>query len=373
MRDSISIGSESAEVVNDSVKITETSAPATIETTNTTQAIVSSQNFVVSSEAAMGFAAGGLPQWLVESIDIAVQNKAVDKEQLIKDVSVIIAGLELGINQSLSSIENEVLSQNIKIDSNKSELDNNTAAVLQVSNTLVNDYSSTASTTTILAAEREQTNADIVSQATAIASDTLATSTVVNALVATVDDPNTGVSSLAGSREITYTSAGMNPDGSLTGEAGYFNELYVSVGEQTVSIDANDNITLDDLGNYTAITSKMITDGDGAITGWTTSQGSIDGQVRSEMMFLADKFTFANGANPTLAPFIIDTINSKINMSADVEIDGNLNILNGSLSADKIRAGIIYDADSTNADGTLITAGVYKMMIDLNGGGIHIQ
>lgn len=53
-------------------------------------------------------------------------------------------------------------------------------------------------------------------------------------------------------------------------------------------------------------------------------------------------------------------------------IDGK-NIITGSLSADKIRTGIIYDSDSTNIDGSLIAAATYKMKIDLNSGFIHIQ
>ena len=294
---------------------------------------LNTNNYVLTTEGAMGLATSGTPEWLVGALETALSGDFSDVNELIDGLKLVVNSLEDGVNQQISSLNDGLKAQNIKIDSNVSRLEDSEAAILHVENTYATEDYAIASSVDVLAAAVEDgtisSEAVIIGLSETVATDTIASSQIIQGLYSTINDASTGNSAIAGATETLYSSVGIDENGDMLADAGYLRALTTSIGDFKVDIDAEDLITLNPNGDYTATTSKMITDDSGAMTGWTTSQDSVDGQVRSEMMFLADKFQFASepivGATQ-LVPFEIDLAGAspKINMTADVSIDGNL-------------------------------------------------
>lgn len=72
-----------------------------------------------------------------------------------------------------------------------------------------------------------------------------------------------------------------------------------------------------------------------AVTGFRAVSDSSSTTPISDFQIFADKFRITNGS-ATKTPFSIDTINSKINMSADVAINGNL-VVSGTIDSPQLR------------------------------------
>ncbi len=421
---SVKVVDESVSVTSEPVRVESEAVPATVKITDQATAIVSSQDYIVTTSAAAGYANGGMPDWLTKSIDIALSNGYADQEQVIHDLSVLIAGIEKGVHQSISNIETEVLSQNTKIDTVKSELDGNSAAILNVETTLVDDYSSTAETATIMGSAFDSNNAYILGESRTIATDEIAASYEATGLLSTVTDPDTGVTSLATSRGITYSSVGMNTDGSMNGTAGFWGQHAAKIGELEVSITNMSGATAGQFENFTGTqiewnernpedrqigTLRVETNGTvvdqymGTISGWTgewsgwetttltpgeavsgwaasaatfatgdqgqiTGWGFSDGSATdSQFTIAADTFQIysSTGGKPI---FDLSTTAGKLKMTSDVEIDGNLNILDGTITSASINTvGLIAE----NIESTSI---IYGNIIEgsvINGASIN--
>jgi len=262
---SVKVVDESVSVTSEPVRVESEAVPATVKTTDKATAIVSSQDYIVTTSAAAGYANGGMPDWLTKSIDIALSNGYADQNQVVHDLSVLIAGIEKGVHESISSIENQVVSQNIKIDTVKSELDGNAAAIVDVKNSYVTKNEAVTVDTVIQSSEFNANNASILNQSKTIATDAIAASYASTVLLSIVTDPTTGVASNAGHISTAYTAVGINPDGTMNASSGFYGDYVAKVGklstriasEEGVSSGAVHVVTLDEFngtGNYDGIT-----------------------------------------------------------------------------------------------------------------------
>jgi len=161
---------------------------------------------------------------------------------------------------------------------------------------------------------------------------TKANTTSLDAMTSVVTDPTTGVTATANNMQTGYTTVGLNPDGTLSATANQSAYISAAIGPQQISIDTNDNITVDSNGIYTAVTSKLITDATGAISGWTNSNYN----GKSDFTVAADIFK-VQGTSNGYTPFAIDTVTGKIKFTGNVTF-----------------AGLGIDGNSTSIDGTLI-------------------
>lgn len=111
-----------------------------------------------------------------------------------------------------------------------------------------------------------------------------------------------------------------------------------------------------------------------AVSGFRTVSDSSSTTPISDFQIFADKFRITNGS-ATKTPFSIDAINSKINMSADVAINGNL-IVSGSVKASNIgpneisdnRAEVVLGAPSAAVIGMNLAVGDRVTIIGFGGG-----
>ena len=146
---------------------------------------------------------------------------------------------------------------------------------------------------------------------------------------------------------------------------------------------------------WLASASKIISDENGNITGWSFADGS---NIQSNFSIYADTFRIINTATST-TPFSIDVNNNLVfngrvsfnnvdtgltNISGDTVMDGN-KIATGSITANQISAGSITTdhISTTGLNASVIKAGViyntganestYTMKVDFDNGEIHIK
>lgn len=126
--------------------------------------------------------------------------------------------------------------------------------------------------------------------------------------------------------------------------AGQINTLTTTVNGNTASINQFAE-SINGLRNRVGLR----LDNNGRVTGWVLNSSTTE----SDFTLVIDKFRiFAPGMTVARAPFEFDATAGKLRLAADVEIDGDLNVKNGTLSAEKFVADGItraYQAGNPSA------------------------
>lgn len=113
--------------------------------------------------------------------------------------------------------------------------------------------------------------------------------------------------------------------------------LQATVAGNTASITSAESVAVEANG-WAAGASKLITGPDGKVTGWSFGDGS---NVQSSFGVYADNFFVGNAATGKKV-FEVNQATNKIKMTSDVEVDGNLTVINnvdgGSITTGKIQS-----------------------------------
>lgn len=218
-----------------------------------------------------------------------------------------------------------------------------TLGVNQVVSMVQNDYVSNSTLATTLASEIAESNASVLNAAQTYADSTFATATTVNALKASLGD--TG---LPGSIEAFIGNIALTKVDAEGAWAGTTNTLVAMFNDQSARIDSVEFVEVG-LDGYLLGAAKLATAPDGSITGWEFLDGT---NIQSQFKVNAQKFSVSDGTTG-YTPFTVDSTAGKIYMNAAVEfknlginggstsIDGG-KIATNSLSADRITANTIW-------------------------------
>ena len=216
-----------------------------VTTESTKIAEVSTNTYVLSTGGVYsGNINNGIPTWLTDAITAQLTTGTLNINQLLADLQALVQNIELGVNQSIASIQNDVLSQSTYLTTVKSELNDDIAVAISQYDTLVTPELAKAVKIDALGAIRDQVQAWALDITTVYADANLASATQVDLLVSTIDDPSTGVVGTATKLYTGYTTVGLNPDGSLNAGAGQLGILSASIGDAEVNITSLEQVTV---------------------------------------------------------------------------------------------------------------------------------
>ena len=259
---------KSIEVTTPSAIVSSRSIVADVEIPKEHDIIVSTRNFVLTTACTLGIADGSnLPEWLLDALKFeAIDNTAdvlVQLDEIVKAMEIYIDNLEVGVNQQILSVQNDILSTNTLLTTNVSRLDNNTSAVLSLTNTKVTEERSSALALDVVHSEfntpNSTANAWFINSASTMTDDISSNASHVTALIASFNDMS-----------VTLLTTG-----------------YVIVGEDSWEVGA----------------SKMAIGPNGNITGWGFTDGSA---LQPTFTIAADYFYIENSTNPSYRPFSIN-------------------------------------------------------------------
>ena len=219
---------------------------------------LNANNYVLTTEGALGLATGGTPQWLSGALDTILAGDFTEIEELISNLKIIVGSLEDGVNQQISSLNDGLQAQNIKIDSNVSRIEDSESAILNVENTYATEDFAVATSTDVLAAAVTDgtisTEAVIIGLSETVATDTIASSQIINGVYSIINDANTGNVALAGATEVLYSNVGIDENGNILAEAGHLRDFKVEIegvdvrllSEEGISAGTPHEITLEE-------------------------------------------------------------------------------------------------------------------------------
>jgi len=341
----VEVHTDSVEVVTDKV-LTIAGSDTVNTTTNGTKTVdVQGNNYVLTSTGMYtGSMTGNIPTWLDEAITAKIVDGTVTLSQALSDLTTYVQNMEDGVNQSIVNLHNADENLNALYTTIKTSNDNNIAAISDLQLTKVDADSATAIAEQAVGSEFAGTGGDVASSwflenIQTYADSINANTTATTALASSINDPDTGLEATADIIKTGYTTVGLNDDGTLNAGAGELGKIAVSMGTQTVSIDSEDTITIDEDGDYTATASKFLSDGDGAVVGWTASLIDDGVSKTSDLTFKADTFKI-QATDSAYSPIEVDTTTGKLKFTGNVSF-----------------AGLGINGDSTTINGSLIATG----------------
>ena len=293
---------------------------------------------------------GDIPGWLNKFMDVKLSGPIDLLNGQIAQLKKLFDDMEVGLHQYIQQINTDYESLHLLVTTNKSELNDNIAGIYDALLTKVTEDQAEAISLRVLGAEFTNPNSQLLSSwfldKVKTYSDAVSTTASrVTALASVVEDPTTGVAATADVLQTAFTHIGLNSDGSISADARYSNYIATAMGPQQIRIASDDTVHIDSNGNYQAVTSKMIIDPNGVVSGWTNS--NLNG--RSNFTITADTFRI-QGATTGLVPFEVNAVDGQIDITSVVHFRG-LGLHGGSTTIDGgyIKTGTI-DADQINAN-----------------------
>lgn len=274
-----------------------------VDVSKSITAEVSPETYVLVSDGMFsGNATGGIPNWLLNAIEQELTVGDGNLSSVLAAMQVTLDAVQLGVNQNVTQIENLALSQSTLATTLGSQIDGNSAAIIDVAATRVTEAG-----------------------ALAIASTAIGTTFGGN------------VDAYIGNLASVYTAPG-------SATATNISTLQTSYNDQTARIDTIEYATTDEFG-YSLGASKLATAPDGSITGWQFTDGT---GIQSEFKIQATNFSISDGTTGYV-PFSIT--GTDINFLGKVTFDGlgidsNSTTIDGgkittnTLQADRLKAGV---------------------------------
>ena len=332
-----------AEVVTDTKLVIEGAAEVTINASKSITAEIAPDTYVLGSIGSFDTASSWVGEYVNELVRESIGTGGTLADALLDIKDYVLDEIEIGVNQVITQVENE--------------------------------YVSNSTLTATLASEIGAARSAILDTVQTYADESSATAFELSGLKASLggDSSSSAIEAYIGSIAITTVD-------NESATAATLDVVIATVNDTSIRIDSLDSVEITPEGWYLGA-SKLATDANNNIVGWQFSNGSNE---FSEFNILADHFKVASGTS-ALAPFRVDTVAGKVYFNAVVEFEG-LGINGGSTSIDggKITTGTI-DANLvnvTNLNASEIKAGViyntggyagnYTMKIDLDNGEIHI-
>jgi hypothetical protein len=265
--------------------------------------------YLTSSGIYTGRLDSGYPLWLTEYVSSAISSdSSLDTNPIIDLLKDRLDSAELGISQNYLTLQTTNISLSTLETSVVSRLDDAEAGIISLDTTKVTEAEALAIATSL----QESTfgpdaNSYITNIVSTYATDNLASASDYDLLVASYNDSYatiTHVDEAIVDAEVpnpAWVDDGSQTDPDTSGEPRY---IIQARAKSSLAVDAN-----------------------GSVAGFVAAS---DGTTSSFNIY-ADQFTVSNGYGATgYIPFSIDTINSKINMTGDVALNGNL-LIDGSI------------------------------------------
>ena len=261
---------------------------------------------------------GAVPTWILNAIQQQLTTGEGNLMSVLDDIQQLLDGLQLGVNQSISQIENTNLSMSALETSLASRIDDSQAAILDIYATKVTPTEAQAIAVQAIGATfNGNVDAYIGNLASVYTDADSATATNIRTLQASYNDQTAridtveevAVSAARIIRSATAPTIITHP--TLTSgwywiDTGNNNIEYVWNGtswDQTTTGSAEQAVV------WSANASKLITAPDGSVTGWSFGDGS---NTKSEFKIQAEKFSISDGTTG-YTPFSIVGSNIKFN------------------------------------------------------------
>ena len=374
---------------------------------------------LTSSGMYTGNMTGAVPTWILDAIQEQLTTGDGNLMSVIDDIQQLLDTLQLGVNQTISQIENTNTSMSALETSLASRIDANDAAILDVYATKVTPTEAQAIAVQAIGSTfNGNVDAYIGNLASTYTNATSAIATDIRTLQVSYNDQAARIDTVEEvslSKNTTIRSATAptlitNPK-LIIGDSWINTTNNVTKSWNGSSWVDTTNTNAQQAYTWSATASKLITAPDGSVTGWSFGDGS---SIKSNFKIKATNFSISDGTTG-YTPFSITgtdinflgkvSFNSLTNVpqlgSTPQEVVNAVNsgntttiyggkITTGSISALQIAAGSI-SADRLNvstlsavsANLGIVNAGImynsganesnYTMKIDLNGGGIYIR
>lgn len=268
--------------------------------------------YLTSSGLYTGRLTGSIPTWLYKALQDELANGTVADN--FTQLYGLINLLELGVNQNTSQIQTNEQSLSALETSLLSRFDTNEAAILDIQ------------TTKVTAAEA-QTIALTLQQSTF----GLDVDAYITNLAATYTDQNSAV-------------------------AQDVDMLVTSVNGVSASVSQISVVSVED--GLAHAKNSLIVDANGNISGYVAESGET-----ADFTIFADNFKIANGTNPGIVPFEVDTVNSIVNFIGVVNFAASNAAYGYEGTSTKINGGLIetntINAEQINTQG-LIAEDIYN-------------
>ena len=299
-----------AEIVADTKLIVEGAAEVEIDASESITLEIAPDTYVLGSVGSFNTASSWVGAYVNELVRESIGTGGTLKDALDLLRTDVMDSIELGVNQVISQVENEFVSNSTLATTLGSELGGVRSSILDVKNTY---------------ATKDQAQAYSV-----------------NAIKA-----NFGGNSSSSAIEAYIGNIAVAKVDVDSATAATVTTLIASMNDQSVRIDEMDSVLVTTTG-WAASASKLITAPDGSITGWEFADGS---DSESTFKIKAQNFEISNGVNG-YTPFSISGNNINFNgMVAFSNITGGESILTtGEAAAD-------INANTTTINGGKITTG----------------
>lgn len=254
-----------AEIKNPTpLKVGSSNVVADVEIAKEHDIKVNSRNFILGSAAAYGLGSGTeIPEWLNAAITAEIASGTVDLVEVVEALNATIRGIDEGVQQQITSLQTQQLSTHTLLTTNVSRLDNDVAAVVDLTNTKV--------------------------------TDTEASTLALNVLTAQFADPGSEAAAwFTSSNSATATAVGANAS-SIDGLIASYNDVNVKL-LTTNYVDISGE-------QWEVGSSKLAIGPDGSVTGWQFNDGTA---LKSTFAIAADHFYIQNSSIPGYKPFEVD-------------------------------------------------------------------
>ena len=299
-----------AEIVADTKLMVEGAAEVEIDASESITLEIAPDTYVLGSVGSFNTASSWVGTYVNELVRESIGTGGTLKDALDLIRTDVMDSIELGVNQVISQVENEFVSNSTLATTLGSELGSVRSSILDVKNTY---------------ATKDQAQAYSV-----------------NAIKASFggNSSSSAIEAYIGNIAVTKVDADSATAATVT-------TLIASMNDQSVRIDEMDSVLVTTTG-WAASASKLITAPDGSITGWEFADGS---DSESTFKIKAQNFEISNGVNG-YTPFSISGNNINFNgMVAFSNITGGESILTtGEAAAD-------INANTTTINGGKITTG----------------
>ena len=337
--------------------------------------------FVLSSGGMYGGGAliGSIPAWVLEAVNQRLTTGDGNIAGLVNDLQTALDALETGVNQSISNLESDVLSQSGLITSLRSDVDGNNAAIMNVLATKVTEAQASA---VALSAIESTFGADVDAYIGNIASTYVdadsAIATEIDLMQASLNGVNASITDISSITIETvqnplWIDDGLGTDPDINDEPRWIDQ---AKAKKQLEVNADGVITglLLESGQTSSVTVqsdefKLVATGQSVASRNPFTVNATTGDITfvGKVSFNSVTDVPSLGSTPQE---VVDAVNSGTTTTINGGKITTGTITAGHISTAGLNAGVIKAGVMYNTGGS---ASNYTMKIDLDNGSIHIK
>jgi len=201
-------------------------------------------SYRISSGGIFSGSKAGLPSWLDSAITDRIASGTATLESIVNDLQVAVDSLPTGIDQILTSIQNDAVSLNSKLDVEVSRLNNDVAGAISLVETKVTPNEALAITTDFLTTEFNTpnvlANSNVLNQITTLANKQGSYAEDITALNSAFNNISTGTALNASAIDTLYTSVGVDPNTGGLAQSGHLVDLTAEINGTKAKVTTNE-------------------------------------------------------------------------------------------------------------------------------------